>query len=236
MPIAAVLLLALLAEDGGGAAPSAAPEEPPRVVPAAAAPVTPRPAAVPRVPPVAATPTAKREPRRARASGTGLVLELRSEFGFSRLLEVEFTNEHRVAMHLNDGLAIAAGVSFLPLEGGRLVTRLSAGVKIDRLRADNGSAVFTAFPVDLMEAAYVGPLRVGAGVSLLVAPRVRADGIFDRAAAAFGPAAGVVADAEWIVSPGARTGIGLRASWYRFAADGYARGAPALGLVIRADL
>jgi hypothetical protein len=176
------------------------------------------------------------EPQRARATSAGVVLELRSEFGFERLLRVEFSNDRRISMNANDGLAVSAGLSFLPLVGGRLGTRASIGFKVDRLRADNGSALFTAFPLDVMEALYLGPLRLGAGLSVLLAPRLGGDGILDTARVAFDPAPGVVADVEWLVAPRARTGIGLRGSWYRFAANGEVQAAPAVGLVIRADL
>jgi hypothetical protein len=165
----------------------------------------------------------------------GIVLELRSDFGLQRFVRVEFTNERRASIDLNDGLGVSAGMSFLPLANGRLGTRATAGFKIARLRASNGAAIFTAFPVELAEIAYLGPLRVGAGLSLLVAPRVSGDGIFAPLRTAFAPAPGAVADAEWIVSRRTRTGIGVRASWNRFAAEGSARGAPAVGLVIRSD-
>jgi hypothetical protein len=185
---------------------------------------------------LAAAAHADAEPARARASALGLSLELRSDFGFGRFVEVEvLSSERRLAMDLNDGLGISAGASFLPLAGGRLGTRLTFGVKAARLRVSNGAALFLAFPLDLTETAYVGPLRLGAGISLLVAPRVSGDGIFEHSRVRFAPAPGAVADAEWMVSPGTRTGIGLRASWHRFSANGTARGAAALGLLVRAD-
>lgn len=179
--------------------------------------------------------TGRRDGRRARASAFGIVLELRSDFGFERLVEVEFTNDRRVTMNLNDGLTVAAGLSFLPLGGGRFTTRVSGGVKLDRLRADNGTALFIAFPIDVMEGVYVGPFRLGAGASVLLSPRIRGDGILERAGGTFRPAPGVVADAEWIVAPERRTGIGVRASWYRFEWQGSVRGAPSIGLLLRAD-
>jgi hypothetical protein len=171
-----------------------------------------------------------------RASPLGLVLELRSDFGFERLIEVEFTNDRRIRMNMNDGLAIGAGLTFLPLAGGHLATRITLGVKLDRILAANGSALFIAFPVDLMEAAHVGMFRLGAGVSVLLAPQISGKGMLEGERVAFDPAPGAVLDAEWIVAPRARTGVGVRASWHRFIADGVVRGAPSVGLVIRADL
>jgi hypothetical protein len=173
---------------------------------------------------------------RPRAGPLGVVLELRSDFGLERLVDVEYTTDRRMRVNLNDGLGIGLGASFLPLAQGRLATRLALGVKLDLLRASNGSAFFTAMPVDLMELAYVGPLRLGAGASVLLWPRVRGDGFLADAGFRFDPAPGAVLDAEWIVAPRNRTGIGLRASWYRFSWSGVTRSAPSIGLVLRTDL
>ena len=96
------------------------------------------------------------------------MLELRSDFGFEQLVDVEYTTDRRNQLNLNDGLAIELGASFLPLAGNRLATRVAAGFKIDMLRASNGNALFTAVPLDVVETAYVGPLRLGAGASVLL--------------------------------------------------------------------
>ncbi|WP_242344788.1 hypothetical protein [Anaeromyxobacter terrae] len=175
-------------------------------------------------------------PERARASDNGLVLELHSDFGFERLVPIEYTDASRTTLHLNDGFAIALGWSFLPLSEGRLGTRVAVGFKLDMLRASNGDALFTGVPVDVMEFAYVGPLRLGAGASVLLWGRTSGSGFLEEARLRFDPSPGVVLDAEWIVAPRTRTGLGVRASWYRFSWNGVARGGPSIGLVIRADL
>jgi hypothetical protein len=199
---------------------------PAAVLPAATATATATAPAAPRAAPTDA----------ARATRSGVVVELRSDFGFQRLVSIGFSDGRRTTMHLNDGLGVALGWSFLPLAGGRAATRLSAGVKVDLLRASNGTATFLAFPVDLMEAVYAGPLRLGAGPSVLLAPRVTATGFLENEARTYRTAPGAVVDAEWIVSPRARTGVGLRASGYRFTAPGApAQTALSLGLLIRAD-
>ena len=94
------------------------------------------------------------EPREARASPLGLVIELRSDFGLEKLNEVEFTTGRRVGMRLNEGISGALGVSFLPLAGGRLSTRLTGGYKFQYLRASNGDAWFTGIPLELTEMVY----------------------------------------------------------------------------------
>lgn len=174
--------------------------------------------------------------RVARASPLGLVIELRSDFGFEKLNEVEFTTGRRVGMHLNDGISGALGVSFLPLWGGRLGTRLTGGYKVQYLRASNGDAYFTGIPVELMEAIYAGPLRFGVGGSVLLEPRLRGEGFLEDQTRRFDPSPGVVAEVEWLVSARSRTGIGVRGTWTRFKADGVERDGPAIGVVVRTDL
>ena len=175
-------------------------------------------------------------PPQARATGLGFVLELRSDFGFEQLVDVEYTTDRENRLNLNDGLAVGLGASFLPLAGGRLATRVAAGFMLDLLRASNGDARFTAVPVDLIETLYVGPLRLGAGASVLLWPQLRGDGFLGDARFRFDPAPGAALEAEWVVAPRSRTGVGVRASWYRFSWNGVTRGAPSVGLVLRADV
>ena len=238
------LLWVATASLAGAAEDDAVPPHSPTVTTARVPADGPSPSAIPASAPTIARPPPRPTSERPigdrrrpppRATRAGIVVELHSDFGFERLVHVQFSNERRASLELNDGLGVSVGASFLPLAEGRLATRATAGFKIARLRASNGAALFTAFPLELMEAAYVGPLRLGAGLSVLLAPHVSGDGIFAPAHTTFGPAPGAAAEAEWIVSPRTRTGIGLRASWTRFAAEGIARGAPAVGLVVRSD-
>lgn len=172
---------------------------------------------------------------RARASAAGVVVELRSDFGFARLAQIEFTNGRRVSLDSNEGSTLALGASFLPLGGGRLATRATAGVKVQLLRASNGGATFMAFPVELVEVGYAGPLRLGLGGSVLLSPRLRGSGFLESQTRTYRPAPGAVAEAEWIVSPRTRTGIGVRGSWTWLSGDGVSASGPSIGLVLRAD-
>ncbi len=174
--------------------------------------------------------------RAARASPLGLVIELRSDFGLEKLNEVRFTTGRRVSMRLNEGISAAVGVSFLPLAGGRLGTRLTGGYKAQYLRAANGDAWFTGVPLELVEVVYAGPVRLGLGGSLLLEPRLSGSGFLEDQTRHYDPSLGVVADLEWLVSARSRTGIGVRGTWTRFEADGAARNGPAIGVVVRTDL
>lgn len=172
----------------------------------------------------------------ARAGPLGVVLELRSDFGFERLNQIQFTTGRKVGMHLNDGISAALGVSFLPLWDGRLGTRLSGGYKVQYLRASNGTALFTGIPVELVETIYAGPIRLGVGASVLLEPRLDATGFLEGESRTYDPAPGAVAELEWLVSARSRTGIGVRGTWSRFTAGGVTHDGPAVGLVVRSDL
>ena len=176
------------------------------------------------------------EPRSARASPLGLVIELRSDFGLEKLNEIEFTTGRRVGMRLNEGISGALGVSFLPLAGGRLSTRLTGGYKFQYLRASNGDAWFTGIPLELAEMVYVGPVRLSVGGSLLLEPQLRGNGFLQDQTRRYDPSPGAVAELEWLVSARSRTGIGVRGTWSRFTADGVTRDGPAIGVVVRTDL
>ena len=175
------------------------------------------------------------EPREARASPLGLVIELRSDFGLEKLNEIEFTTGRRVGMRLNEGISGALGVSFLPLAGGRLSTRLTGGYKFQYLRASNGDAWFTGIPLELAEMVYVGPVRLSVGGSLLLEPQLRGNGFLQDQTRRYDPSPGAVAELEWLVSARSRTGIGVRGTWSRFTADGVTRDGPAIGVVVRTD-
>ena len=191
---------------------------------------------VPREPRyVALSPDAERS-REARASPLGIVIELRSDFGLEQINQIQFTTGRKVGMHLNDGISAALGVSFLPLAGGRLGTRLTGGYKVQYLRASNGNALFTAIPVELVEMIYAGPVRFGLGGSVLLEPRLDGSGFLENQSRTYDPAPGAVAEIEWLVSARSRTGIGVRGTWSRFTADGVTRDGPAVGLVVRSDL
>jgi hypothetical protein len=183
--------------------------------------------------PHAAEPAARTN--EGRGSALGVVVELRHDLGFRELLEVEYTNGRRITVSANEGTTVALGLSFLPLAGGRFATRASAGFKIDAVRAGNGRAIFTAIPLDVLEVAYVGPLRLGAGLSLLLAPRLSGTGFLEDASARMGPSPGAVAEAEWIFAPRARAGVGVRAAWHRMSMNGVTMGASTIGLALRAD-
>ncbi len=171
----------------------------------------------------------------ARATPLGIVVELRSDFGLERVTEIEFSTGRKVGMHLNDGICGALGLSFLPLADGRLGTRLTAGYKAQYQRAANGTALFTAVPVELVEQLYAGRFRLGLGGSVLLSPRLTGSGFLENQTRTYDPAPGAVAEAEWLVSARSRTGIGVRGTWSRFTAAGVTRSGPAVGLVVRSD-
>ncbi|HVI94343.1 MAG TPA: hypothetical protein VM753_10075 [Anaeromyxobacter sp.] len=180
-------------------------------------------------------PPAPEAPLRPAASSWGLVLELRNDFGFDRLIRVTYANGSHDTIRLDDGFAGAIGASFLPLADGRFGTRATVGLKLSFIRGSNGSAWYTMFPVELVEFAYGGPFRLGAGFSLLVAPRLSGTGFLGDKGMSFAPSPGGVAEAEWIFAPQTRTGVGVRVAVHQFSTSGVDRTAASTGLVLRSD-
>jgi hypothetical protein len=170
-----------------------------------------------------------------RRSGLRLTARLGWDYAFEEFLHVTYDDGSSARLGANGGFALAAGAAFLPLAGGRLETRATAGVKYDVVIGSNGRAFFFGFPLEVLEAWNVRPLRLSAGLSLLLFPRVRGSGLLAGSDLDLRSSLGVVGQAEWVVpfrggAPGSIS-FGLRYLWQRLelATGGDARDASALG-------
>jgi hypothetical protein len=204
------------------ATPPLAPPEPSPLPPAASPPAAPPPA----------TPVPAAEPPRA----TRFVAATGWDYGFNRLLTVTHSNGTKSTMQLNGGSWLAAGASFLPLLDGRLETRATVGFKYDVLAVKGGSLAYFAFPVDLMESLNAKPLRLSAGATLLLGPRLVGAKDLEPFSLRLRTSLGVVAQAEWVLPFQSGTGsfsVGLRYVWLRLEprTGGVADDASAFGAV-----
>jgi len=127
-----------------------------------------------------------------------LVVQVGFDYGFEELLEVEYTNRRDDAIRANGGVVYALGATFLPLSGGRLYTQATLGFKYDSIDADNGSASFWVFPLEVIEFFQPGAFRVGAGLSLALGARTRGDGVLEGFDADYDAAVGLVAAADYV--------------------------------------
>jgi len=112
------------------------------------------------------------------------------------------------------------------------------GFKYDSLKASNGSVSYRAFPIEVVEQFSAGPVRLGAGLSLSLAPRLSGSGAAASLDASLDPSAGLLLEARYVFAsaarPGAAWGSGPRLLWQRLRSTdtGATVDASALGLVL----
>lgn len=167
-----------------------------------------------------------------------LVGQLGLDFGFEKLLEVQMSDGSTRSITANQGVNGSVGAAFLKLAGGRLATQATLGVEYSGISASNGSARWLAFPFEVMEVAYVDPVRFGAGVSYLLAPSVSGSGVLDGFDAKFKSSLGLLFQADWVWRMprnlrASRFTVGLRfvVQKLELKAGGPAFGANAMGIV-----
>ncbi len=163
------------------------------------------------------------------------------DYGLSKLLEVGFADGSTESLRMNGGFVLSIGAAFLPLRGGLLETRATLGVKYDAITATNGSVRFLAFPLEVMEAVNVLPLRLAAGVSVLLAPTIRGEDFLAGADLDLKSSLGLVGQAEWVFPfRGGRGSIsaGVRGTWQKLEpkVGGGAADASAVGAVLGVTL
>jgi hypothetical protein len=236
---------------GAGAAPVApavvlAPV--PAVADAAHAPVAPASIPAPAPPPSAMTVPTAPPPAGEPAPAAGaareaaparrfrLVGSLGYDYGFEDLLTVTYDKGGTDRLGANGGFVFSGGAAWLVVPSGEVELRATAGMKYDVVMASNGEAYYVAFPVELLAAWNVRPLRLSGGASLALWPRVRGSGFLAEADLDLRSSLGVVGQAEWVLPFRFGTGsasVGLRYLWQKLEAStgGRAIDASALGIV-----
>jgi hypothetical protein len=158
------------------------------------------------------------------------------DYGFEELLDVEFEDGSDDAIRANGGIFYALGLTFLPFLDGRLYTQATIGFKMDAIDADNGEASFHVFPLEVVEYFHPGAFRVGAGLSLALAPRTRGEGAAEGFDADFDTSAGLVVSADYVWrfrgAPRGFLTVGPRLLLQRLEAPGGSVDAHALGAVL----
>lgn len=181
--------------------------------------------------PTAPAPTAPPRP-------VDLYLGVGYDVGFTTLVDVTYSDGSSGSLKANGGLVLAAGATFLKLLDGKLSTRASVGLKYDTLKASNGSVSYRAFPIEVVEQFDAGPVRLGAGLSLSLAPRLSGSGAAAALDASLDPSVGLLLEAQYVFGLGGRTGRGMglgpRFLWQRLRSTdtGATVDASALGLVL----
>jgi hypothetical protein len=193
----------------------------------AAAPV-PEPAATPTEPPPAlALPPS--------APPVTWVFEVTGERGLNDLYTLTYSQNGSTTtsdwtIQANTGLGLSGGVSVLPLAQGRLRTRATAGFKFTAQSFSNAQVLYYAFPLEIIETFEAGPVRLGAGMYVLLGPTLSGSGAAEGLSKSFDSAPGFTVRGEWVFNR--RVGVGLRFLWNRLSVDGQSMGAPAIGAVV----
>jgi hypothetical protein len=102
-------------------------------------------------------------------------------------------------MDANQGFDASVGIAFLKLFDGVLATQATIGWEGWWINASNGTIEWRAFPLDVMEYAYLGPLRVGSGISYLISPKISGSGVASDIDVAFKNSLGFAVGADWVL-------------------------------------
>lgn len=173
-------------------------------------------------PPGLAPPEAAPAPAPAAEAPAGpparLILGLGWDLGGDRLVEATLSDGTHPAIRANGGFHLSAGAELLPALQGRLRTRATLGVKYDAINATNARLSYLAFPLEVAEVWAAGPVRLGAGLSLSLGPRLSGSGDAAAVGADFDPSLGGLLLAEWrwqVGRPGSGLSAGVRLLWQR---------------------
>jgi hypothetical protein len=137
----------------------------------------------------------------ANARSFRFLLSLGFDRGSERVAVVDMDDGSRQPLRAGEGFFFTAGGSFLRHDLGAtsIDTAATVGVKGWNAGADNGSVDYLAFPLEVVERLSVRQVRLGLGVSYLMAPRIKSKGIFaGMYDEPMKNSLGMIARAEWI--------------------------------------
>lgn len=131
------------------------------------------------------------------------------EFGGENILETDLVyiqDGSRPSIKAGNGLVLAGGVAynFTP----DLAVQTTLGFKYQAAKkASNGSADFTRFPVEALALYTVEKIRLGAGITHHLSPKLTGTGLMSDYDQAFEDATGVVFQADYVTESGLMFGI-----------------------------
>ena len=121
-----------------------------------------------------------------------------ADFGSTKLIEATMSDGSSKSLKANQGVNGSVGLAFLKLDGGRFATQATIGVEYSAINASNGGVRWLAFPLEIMEMAYLDPIRLGAGLTYLLSPSLKGDGFFAGLDIPLKNSAGLVLQADWV--------------------------------------
>lgn len=168
----------------------------------------------PRSEPTAATAPAPAEP------AVQFVVFGGYDIGSTKLIEATLSDGSSQSISANQGLTASVGIATLKLLDGVLATQATLGIEGWSIDASNGGASWRAYPIDVMEFAYLDPVRLGAGISYLLKPSLTGTGVLAGLDARFKNSLGLALEGDWVFRIPAnarrsRLTVGGRYTWQK---------------------
>jgi hypothetical protein len=120
------------------------------------------------------------------------------DIGSTTLLSATMSDGSSQSIKANQGLTASVGIATLKLLDGKLATQATIGIEGWSINAQNGDAQWLAFPLDVMEFAYLDPVRLGAGISFLLAPSLKGSGLLSALDVEFKNSLGLAFEGDWV--------------------------------------
>jgi hypothetical protein len=180
--------------------------------------------------------SAAESPRRLR-----LTLSAGYDYGFTDLLSVTYEGGGKDRLGANGGFTLAVGGAWRFDPSSPWELRFDLGVKYDWVTGSNGSASYSAFPIEVLVARNLAPLRVAAGFSLALDPTVHGSGFLAPANVELRSSLGLVGQVDWVLvsrPEGPSFSVGVRGIWQRLevSTGGNSIDASAVGFVVGSTL
>jgi hypothetical protein len=150
-------------------------------------------------------------PSLAAAQEAPVAARLQRPAWFAIGMAYDFGGETLVSLTYNDGstekLKAEQGFSFYGTigfgrvalsEDAELDTAASLGVKFWNVGTSGDELDYLVFPLELKERLWAGPFRLGAGVNILLAPRIKGSGLLEPLTVDMDNSFGLVLSAEFI--------------------------------------
>jgi hypothetical protein len=124
------------------------------------------------------------------------------DIGSTQLVSADMKDGSSQSISANQGLTASIGLATLKLFDGRLATQATIGIEGWSIDASNGHAEWRAYPLDVMEFAYLDPIRLGAGISYLLNPSLTGTGLLSALDVRFKNSLGFAFEADWVFRMG----------------------------------
>lgn len=160
------------------------------------------------------------------------------DIGSTKLIEATMSDGSGQSISANQGLTASVGIATLKLLDGVLATQATIGIEGWSIDASNGGASWRAYPIDVMEFAYLDPIRLGAGISYLLRPSLTGTGVLAALDAKFKDSLGLALEGDWVFRTAnarrARLTLGGRYTWQKLevSSGGKAIGASSFAILV----